>query len=75
MLGEITGDGESDWHGVVNEILKLEYLGEPLKRFVLFACEWYDLTRHEGTRKYNYHKIIKINHTKSCGKFDPFIIT
>ena len=34
-----TGDGESDWHGVVNEILELEYLGEPLKRIVLFVCE------------------------------------
>ena len=60
-----TRDGESDWHGVVNEILEFKYLSELVKRVVLFACEWYNPTRHEGTRKYNYHKKIKINHTKS----------
>ena len=34
-----TGDGESDWHGVVNEILELTYPGEPVKRVVLFTCK------------------------------------
>ena len=34
-----TGDGEIDWHKVVNEIHKFEYLVEHLKRVVLFACE------------------------------------
>ena len=27
-----TGDGESDWHGVINKILELEYPNEPVKR-------------------------------------------
>ena len=58
--------GESDQHGVVNEILELEYSGKPLKKVVLFNCKWYDPTRH--------HKIIDINHTKRYEKFDPFII-
>ena len=69
-----TGDGESDWHGVINEIIELEYPSEPLKRVVLFACEWYNPTRPEGTHKHNHYKIIEINHTKRYEKFDPFII-
>ena len=48
-----TGDGESDWHRVVNEILELEYPVKSVKRVVLFACEWYNLIRPEGTRKHN----------------------
>ena len=70
-----TGDRESDWHGVVNEILELEYPGEPLKRVVLVTCRWYDPTHPRGTRKQNHYKIIEINHTKRYGNFDPFIIT
>ena len=59
-----TRDGESDWHGVVNEILELKYLGESVKRVVLSACKWYNPTRPRETRKYNHYKIIEINHTK-----------
>ena len=66
--------GEYDQHGVVNEILELEYYGEPLKRVVLFNYEWYDPTYPGVTRKYNHYKIIEINHTKGYRKFDTFII-
>ena len=70
-----TGDGEIDWHKVVNEIHKFEYLVEHLKRVVLFACEWYDPTCPGGARRHNHYKIIEINYTKRYEKFDPFIIT
>ena len=63
-----TGDEESDWHGVVNEILELEYPSEPIKRVVLFACEWYNPTRPRGIHKHNHYKIIEINHTKKVRK-------
>ena len=38
-VGWDIGDGESDWHRVVNEILELEYPSEPIKWVVLFTCE------------------------------------
>ena len=44
IMGD-TGDGESDQHRVVNEILELKYIGEPVKKVVLFTCEWYNPTR------------------------------
>ena len=73
IRGDI-GDGESGCYGMVNEILESEYLSEPLKKVVLFSCEWYDPTCSRGTRKYNYYKIIKINNTQRYEKFYPFII-
>ena len=45
---------------MVNEILKLEYPDKPLKRVVLFTCEYYDPTRLGGTRKHNHYKMIEI---------------
>ena len=63
VKGDI-GDGQYDWHGVVNEILELKYLSKPHKRVVLFNYEWYDLTHPRGTCKHNHYKIIEINHTK-----------
>ena len=56
------------------EIVELEYAGEPIKRVVLFKCEWFDPTRPTGTRKHNQYNIIEINHTKRYRGFDPFII-
>ena len=59
---------------MVNEVLELEYLDEPLRRVVLFNCEWYDLTRHREIRKHNDYKITEINHTEIYEKFKPLII-
>ena len=59
---------------MINEILELEYVGEPLKRVVLFNCQWCDSRHLTGTRKRNHYKIIEINHTKIYERsYDPFI--
>jgi len=46
-----TGEGniENDYYGVLKDIVQLEYVGEPLKRCVLFSCEWFDPTLNHGT--------------------------
>ena len=67
-------EGETDWYGVIKEILELEYVGEFMKTVVLFNYEWYDLTRLTKARKHNHYKITEINHTKRYGRYDPFII-
>jgi len=36
-LGE--GDIENDYYGVLDDIVQIEYVGEPLKRCVLFSCQ------------------------------------
>ena len=68
------GEGESDWYGVIKEILELEYVGEPMKTIVLFNCEWYNPTRSSRTLKHNHYKVTKVNHTKRYGRYDTFII-
>ena len=60
--------------GVLKEILEFECIGEPVKRVVLFYCEWYDPKRLNRTCKHNNYKIIEINHTKRYATYDPFII-
>ena len=29
-----------DYYGVLEEVLKVEYLGEPIKRCMLSCCDW-----------------------------------
>ena len=55
-------------------MLELEYVGEPLKRVVLFNYEWYDLRYPSRTRKHTQYKIIEINYTKRYGTYDPLNI-
>ena len=62
-MGDV-GDGESDWYRVFWEILEFEYIGEPVKKVVLFYCEWYNPRHPDRTCKHNNYKIIQINHTK-----------
>ena len=66
--------GKCDWYGKLKEIIELEYANEPIKRVVLFKCEWFDPTRPTGTCKHNQYNIIEINHTKRYRDFNSFII-
>jgi len=34
--------GRVDFYGVLEEVIKVECLGEPIKRCVLFRCDWFD---------------------------------
>ena len=71
------GTGENTWHGVLRQILELEYtgdVGKVIRRVVLFKCDWYDPGRPEGTRKHNNYNIIEVNQTRKFGAYDPFIL-
>jgi len=68
------GQGECDWFGLLKEILELEYPSRPIKRVVVFYCDWYDPTRPRGTRTHKDYKIVEVNHSKRYGRYDPFIL-
>ena len=44
----VQGSGSSqmgdDYYGILVDIVELEYIGWPIKRLVLFKCEWFDPT-------------------------------
>ncbi|XP_025665201.1 uncharacterized protein [Arachis hypogaea] len=73
VKGDI-GNGESDWFGVLEDILELEYTGSDSNQVVLFKCQWYDPSRPNGTRIHNDYKITEVNHSKRYRHYDHFIV-
>ncbi|XP_020965106.1 uncharacterized protein LOC107614363 isoform X1 [Arachis ipaensis] len=73
VKGDI-GSGESDWFGVLEDILELEYTGSDYNRVVLFKCQWYDPSRPNGTRIHNDYKITEVNHSKRYRHYDHLIV-
>ena len=65
--------GEDDFYGILKEVLEIEYPGLPMKRLVLFACEWFDPMINRGMKIYKEYGIVEVNHTRRYSKYDPFI--
>ena len=75
MKGTSEGNASGvDYYGVLEEVLQLEYLGEPMKRCLLFRCEWYDPSNPRGTRYSKLNCTYEINTQRKYAKYDPFII-
>ena len=45
----VTDSGGVDFYGVLEEVIKMEYLGEPIKHCILFCCDWFDALNHRNT--------------------------
>lgn len=74
VKGTDYGQCEYDYYGKLDEIVQLEYPGEPIKRVVLFKCSWYDPTSNIGTRVHKHHGIVEVNSQRSYSKYEPFIL-
>ncbi|XP_045832834.1 uncharacterized protein LOC123924101 [Trifolium pratense] len=74
VTGTGYGEYENDFYGQLEEIIQVEYPGLPLKRVVLFKCDWFDPTINRGTRVNTQYDIIQIHHNRHYRKYDPFII-
>jgi len=67
-------EAENDYYGVLEEVVQLEYFGEPTKRVVLFACHWFDPLIPRGTRLLKPYGIVEVRHRGKYNKYDPFIL-
>ena len=65
---------ENDYYGQLQEVVELEYLGWPVKRTVLFKCEWFDPTLNIGTRVHPKYNIVELNHQRRFNKYEPFVL-
>jgi len=77
VLVKGTGEGDNigvDYYRVLEEVLRVEYLGKPIKRCVLFRCDWFDDANPRGTRYSRLNCTYEINHLLRYAKYDPFII-
>jgi len=75
VKGTSEGDGGwVDYYGMLKEVLQLEYLGEPIKRCLLFRYEWYDPSNDRGRRYSKLNCTYEINIQCKYAKYDTFII-
>ncbi|KAJ8761601.1 hypothetical protein K2173_004377 [Erythroxylum novogranatense] len=63
-----------DYYGKIIEILEVEYPVLPVKRCVIFKCNWYDPTPNIGTKVHNRYNVVEINFRRRLRQFEPFIL-
>ncbi|KAK1362155.1 hypothetical protein POM88_046629 [Heracleum sosnowskyi] len=64
----------NDYFGIIEEILILEYPRLPIKRTVLFKCDWFDPTPNIGTKVHRCYNIVEVNQRKRLNLYEPFIL-
>ncbi|XP_050223125.1 uncharacterized protein LOC126673168 [Mercurialis annua] len=74
VKGSLYGPAESDFYGVLTDIIELEYPALPIKRTVLFKCNWFDPTKKVGMLAHPRYNIVDVNHRKRYNKYEPFIL-
>ncbi|XP_038682720.1 uncharacterized protein LOC119983117 [Tripterygium wilfordii] len=74
MRGTNYGQSENDYYGVLKEIVQLELTGLPIKKIILFNCEWFDPTPNRGMRIHKHNDLVEVKRRGRYNKFDPFII-
>jgi len=74
VTGTGEGEFENEYYGILREVSEIEYPGEPLKKCVLFNCDWFDPTPNRGMRVNKSYGIVEIRHDRRYNKYDPFIL-
>lgn len=74
IKGTNYGDTSTNFYGVLFEILELEYPALPIKRVVLFRCDWFDTTPNVGIKIHKDYKLVDINHKRRLRKYEPFVL-
>ncbi|XP_057808636.1 uncharacterized protein LOC131023110 [Salvia miltiorrhiza] len=73
IKGSVYGRDVQDFYGRLQEVCVLEYGGYPIKKTVLFKCEWFDLSAR-GTSIDTNFKLVSVNQTRKYQKYDPFVL-
>ena len=64
IKGQNYSHNADDWYGQLREVVEVEYLNWPIKRTVLFMCDWFDPTPNRGIRVHEQYNIVEINHRR-----------
>nr|GMC46880.1 uncharacterized protein LOC109179592 [Ipomoea batatas] len=64
---------ESDYYGRLVEVVQVEYPGLPIKRTVLFKCDWFDPTS-VGMKVHSKYKLVEVNHKRRFNRYEPFVL-
>ena len=69
IRGSNYGTGSWDYYGRLTNILVVEYPALPIKRTVLFKCEWFDPTPDKGTAMHPRFRLVDINTRRRFNKY------
>ena len=64
IKGSVYNETESDYYGTLVEVIELEFEALPVKRTVLFKCEWFDPTPHVGIVVHPRYKLVDVHDKK-----------
>lgn len=73
IKGAVYNNDEQDFYGRLLEVCVLEYPGLPIKKAIMFKCEWFDSSA-SGTLVHPEFKLVSINHTRRYKKYEPFVL-
>jgi len=65
--------GETDFYGILQEIIKVEFPGLVKLKCVLFKCDWFDHTVNRGIQ-YSKFGVVDINAIRRYNKCEPCIL-
>ena len=74
IKGTNYSETESDYYGRLIEILQLEYPRLPIKRTILFKCNWFDPTVNVGMKVHKQYFLVDVNQKRKLSKDEPFIL-
>jgi len=71
VRGNIYGENDLDYYGIVDEILELSYVGFGNK-VVILHCHWFDPVN--GVKVDNVYGLVDINHKSKLQTNEPFVL-
>ncbi|XP_039126954.1 uncharacterized protein LOC120263115 [Dioscorea cayenensis subsp. rotundata] len=72
VQGTNVDDSSTDFYGLLEDIVQLEYHGSRWNHVVLFECTWFDPIN--GTKVHPIYKLVDINRKRIYPKYDPFVL-
>ncbi|XP_039115962.1 uncharacterized protein LOC120251500 isoform X3 [Dioscorea cayenensis subsp. rotundata] len=72
VQGSNVEDTCTDFYGLLQDVVQLEYYGNRWNRIVLFECTWFDPIN--GTRVHPIYNLVDVNRKKMYPKYDPFVL-
>jgi hypothetical protein len=66
-------NNETEYHGVIKDIIKIKWEGRLQLELVLFDCDWFDPTPN-GIRRIENLGLVEIKHAARLSVFEPFVL-
>ena len=72
VRGACYDECESDFYGMLDEVIEVEYYGSVRQVVVMFKCTWFDTA--SGVRVDPKHNLVDIKYKSRLGSDDPFVL-